>query len=608
MRKPTAWIISPTYNCKRYIKAHVLSVQDQLKYYPDICHVIVDDASTDGTRERLLELTGDNINIVLMAQNGASAVGSFMDGIDSYRKSIKPEDVIFWLDGDDWLCDPKAIKKTMRAYARNPEVEMCYSNHLNWGGESMLGDGFSHPLSHRTLVRYDNVAYSHLRSFKPHMLELVADWRLKDDNGDYWKFAGDSALFLPMLEVAKRVKYIQEPFVIYNMEREDNEAKKDSAAQAIASHALRCQEPNTNNRPEVYPETQFAPTRRFKLDHGRACGLRCRACYYLHQKPWRNRSNEDIEAQIIAGRQRGCRMCDISGGEPSTSKHLPLWIDLCRKHGIAPGIITHGQDLEKKLPMLWDRGLSDILFSVHGDEKDHNHYTDTEKRGGYKRLFGAIDKCAEEGFKFRTNTVLTSYHKSLPQMARDLAKRKPFISNMINFNPYREWAKEEKPFMSKLGDIAPYLGEAIDILTNAGTAVNVRYFPFCALKGHEEKIVNMYQNPYDPYEWDCGMMPRTPEAFDKLGTAHAKNTCAFSSKCLECGIAGTVCSGVNVVYLETFGDGELEPYTDIRTNDKFYFRKHAEPKQLYSYLGPNFDWVDRAYNHLNLRGDDGETE
>ena len=595
MRKPTAWIISPTYNCKRYIKAHVLSVQDQLKHYRQIVHVIVDDCSTDGTRERLLEMVGDH-HIVLKKENSASALESFMDAVGNdsgpnFRKSIKEDDVIFWLDGDDWLCDPRAIKKMMSAYSRNPEVEMCYSNHLNWEGDSKIGGGFSHPLSHRTLVRYDNVAYSHLRSFSPHMLELVADWRLRDDNGDYWKFAGDSALFLPMLEVAKRVKYIQEPFVIYNMEREDNEAKKDSTAQAIASHSLRCQVPNTNNRKDVYPKTQFAPTRRFKLDHGRVCNLSCSFCYYRHQKPWRNITTEQVEQQIIAGRQRGCRMCDISGGEPTIAKDLPLWIDLCRKHGLAPGIITHGQDVKDKLENLWDHGLSDILFSVHGTKEYHEQVTGTVSRNGYDRLFSAMEKCRDSGFKFRTNTVLTENYETLPDLARELVKVKPLISNFINFNPYYEWKDKDKEFQAKVGTIAPYLGKAIDILTEAGTAVNVRYFPFCVLKGYEKHIVNMPQVGFDPYEWDYNCMPKTPERFDAMGDELADKTCIHTMKCLECGIAGTVCTGANRSYIETFGDDELEPYLEGEINDKFHFRKEADPKQLYNYLGPNFGFI-----------------
>lgn len=594
-----AIIISPTYNARRYTKASVLSVADQLPYYPDIIHIIVDDCSTDGTWERLHEddISGEHQVLLRNETNGASAVGSFMRGVKYAEENlgVQPEDVYFWLDGDDWLCDKRAIRKMMRAYARNPEVEMCYSNHYDWRGGDQLGDGFSHPLGDRTLVRYANVAYSHLRSFKPHMLDYVEPWRLKDDDGNYWKFAGDSALFLPMLEVAKRVKHIEEPFVIYNCEREDNEAKKAPWEQRLCSHAIREQTPNTNARPEVFPTTEFAPTRRFKLDFGRVCNLSCSFCYYLHQKPWRNLPTEEIEKQIAAGAARGDRMCDISGGEPTISKELPIWLNLCNKYGITPGIITHGQDVEEKLEDLWDHGLSDILFSVHGQKEYHEKVTGTQSRNGSDRLYSAMRKCSEAGFAFRTNTVLTENYKELPAMARELTKVKPLISNFINFNPYYEWGCKEKPeFQAKVSDIAPYLEEAIDILVANGTSVNVRYFPICVMRGYERHNVGMAQVMTDPYEWDYNVMPKTTERYHAYGQELADRACAFGDACAKCGAAGTACLGVNKVYLETYGDGELKPYEE-EISDRFHWRRHASKTQLENYVGPNYRWlIERA--------------
>jgi len=145
------------------------------------------------------------------------------------------------------------------------------------------------------------------------MLEYVDDWRLRDPRDQkYWKFAGDSAFFLPMLEVAKRVHYIQEPFVIYNEERGDNEWKKDCLEQQFCSVKIRTQPPNTNNRREVWSEIQFAPVRRFKLYYNRSSSDSCKICQ-RNQKMMSCRpcSCGEVEVQVAEGQQRGNRMCDI---------------------------------------------------------------------------------------------------------------------------------------------------------------------------------------------------------------------------------------------------------------------------------------------------------
>jgi hypothetical protein len=176
-------------------------------------------------------------------------------------------------------------------------------------------------------------------------------------------------------------------------------------------------------------------------------------------------------------------------------------------------------------------------------------------------------------------------------MAKDLARVQPYISNFINFNPYYEWENEDHPFQAKVSDIAPYLKRAIDILTIAGTMVNVRYFPFCVLKGYEKHIVDMPQVMFDPYEWDYSVTPKTTERYKAYGVELASRTRAYTPKCESCAIAGSVCYGANPTYIKEYGDEELKPYYGEVVSDPFHFRRYAEPGQLWTQVGHNFDWV-----------------
>lgn len=586
-KKQHAYIVTMGHNTRKWAKACILSVTDCLQHYENLTHVIVDDWSDDGTWERYQQedLRGPHQILCRPPQRTGSPLASFMYGLS--QVSPEPEDVIFWLDADDWLCDPKAIKIMMDVYARNPITEMAYSQHVWFKGRDIMPtDGISRPIVDRTMVRPDNVRFSHFRSFRHRMLSHVSEEYLRQGDGNYWKTCGDSALFLPMLEAAKKVAYVNKVLYVYNVSTGQNEWTAHTDKVSKNSIRIRSMMPNLNTRGTG--TTMFPPVRRFKLDFGRACDIECRGCYYLHQKDKFNLSLEQVQKALDDGRARGNRACDISGGEPTLYKDLPRWIEMAVKTGIAPGIITHGQRLAPMLPTLWDAGLSDILFSVHGGEAAHNWWTQT--KDGYAKQKAAIEKCASAGFGFRTNTVLHAGYKTLPAMAVELARVRPYISNFINFNPYYEWADKEKPFQARVSEIAPYLREAIDILTNSGTMVNVRYFPFCTLKGYEKHFVDMSQVMFDPYEWDYGVTPKTVERYNQYGVELAKGTRAYADKCADCAIGGTVCYGINAVYLDTFGDSELQPYEGGRILDRFHFRRHAEPGQLYTFIGHNYEW------------------
>jgi len=244
--------------------------------------------------------------------------------------------------------------------------------------------------------------------------------------------------------------------------------------------------------------------------------------------------------------------------------------------------------LTDKLEVLWDHGLADILFPVHGTRDYHNQVTGTQKRDGYARLWSALEKCTEANFQFRTNTVLTENFKTLPALAAELTRVSPYISNFINFNPHSEWVVEDKPFQAKVSEIAPYLMSAIDTLVEHGTAVNVRYFPFCVLKDYEKHIVNYQQVMYDPYEWDYSV-DKTHDACTAKAEEFTEKFCVYTPKCHECNAVGVACPGLNKVYYETFGDGELKPYKE-EINGAFHWRRHADSRQLYTFVGANHEW------------------
>jgi len=593
-------IVSPTYNASKYINACILSVKDQDTDGINMRHIIVDDASTDRTWEKIQRHNG-SVEAYRRDSNSGSPLSSFLYGI-SKIENLEDDDIVSWLDGDDWLLGTKALQEIVTAYKKS-SADMVYSQHVTYHGQKngtpMVTMGVSRPLKDPTSARYAKIAYSHFRTFRAEMFKSVSSDTLVDPStGKYWQTCGDSALFLPMLETARKISFINRPLYVYNRETEGNEDKKPEYSSIMNTVKVRGADICLNNKMEWHGTYRLPPTRRFKADVGRICDLSCEFCYYSHMEKKERRflTWEEMERVLVDGVARGNRFCDFSGGEPTIIPDFAKWLWGARKLGLFPCVITHGQKIEPKLDEFWDAGLEDILFSIHGSEDIHNKVTKT--KNGFAKVNKAIEKCNSNNFKFRTNTVLTSNFEDLIELAKYFAKVKPLISNFINFNPYNEWSHLDKQdFQGRNSQIAFYLKEAIDILTSAGVMVNVRYFPMCLLKGYEKHICNIPQVMHDGYEWDYSILPKEFSPYLEYSKWLSDRTNIFAPKCLECSIK-KVCGGLNSGYYKNIGDSEVNPYSGKELSDQLHYRVKVPSRQLNTYVGHNYWWCKERYAGL----------
>ena len=113
----------------------------------------------------------------------------------------------------------------------------------------------------------------------------------------------------------------------------------------------------------------------------------------------------------------------------------------------------------------------------------------------------------------------------------------------------------------KAAEVAPYLKKAIDYLDAGNYWVNVRYFPLCLLKGYEPHVCNNPQVMFDPYEWDYGIAPKTPEAYLAQGKDFQRRINTRDGACASCGMLD-VCGGLHRNYAKLHGWSELEPYSE----------------------------------------------
>lgn len=113
-------VVIPTYNYARFVTGAVESALAQT--YPDREVIVVDDGSTDDTRDRLAPFEG-RIRYVHQENRGLSAARN--TGIHAARGAL-----IALLDSDD-LWHPEKLAVQVRYLREHPEVALVASEHLD---------------------------------------------------------------------------------------------------------------------------------------------------------------------------------------------------------------------------------------------------------------------------------------------------------------------------------------------------------------------------------------------------------------------------------------------------------------------------------------------
>jgi len=198
-------IIIPTYNSDQWIENTIKSVIAQT--YTDWKIIILDDASTDSTSEKVKPFVSDKVVYIRNLKN----VGTLSNTINGITEiSDDPEDIIVILDGDDWLYDEKVLSKLSTEYDGGILMTHGSYKHVSNGLEKV--NYFEPPFDRTNRLH----AVYHLRTFKRKLFDKINHEDLKENN-KYFKVTGDMALLFPMIEMAgDKVKFITDVMYMYN--------------------------------------------------------------------------------------------------------------------------------------------------------------------------------------------------------------------------------------------------------------------------------------------------------------------------------------------------------------------------------------------------------
>ena len=340
------------------------------------------------------------------------------------------------------------------------------------------------------------------------------------------------------------------------------------------------------------PSDPFHMTERCKINTGYICNAKCHFCYFADSK-LKNFSLDSIKFQLNIAYEYGIKDVDFSGGEPTIHSNFLAMLDYAKKLNFRTRCaITNGTTFQNKifLKLCYLAGLNDILFSFHGPESIQNEIVGVNK--AYYKMVHSIENANELGIRTRVNTVVSSKtYKHLPELAKILKQFNIFNYNIIMFKHCYDQTNAEISKTPRHIEAAKYIKEAIDICKETIQYINVRYIPFCSMKGYEKHVVNYNQKKYDPLEWVNSLLVKFYQPEDKIMSMcldfleedkmrinneaiknYSSNAYVKSNRCIRCKHF-LICDGFEKDYASKFNiDSEIIPYSGKKIFDPLHYR------------------------------------
>jgi len=326
-------------------------------------------------------------------------------------------------------------------------------------------------------------------------------------------------------------------------------------------------------------------TKRCKINTGHLCNANCYFCYYSKSRD-KNFSFDLIKRQLEIAKQFGIESVDFSGGEATIHKEFSKSLETARDVGFKDiCVITNGLTLHDKSFMreCMNLGLNDILLSLHGTENIQNRIMGVDN--AYSRAIKTIRNANELDLRVRVNSVVSmSNYERLPHLSEIFKDLNVYNYNMIMFK-YCFDQESSLNFVSHL-KTSDAIKQTITNCKDYVEVINVRYIPFCFMRGYEKYITNFHQKKYDPLEWNNTLLFRfeDPEnvclnfldndpvkennnAIEKYSVSDYYKT----DKCIRCRDF-LLCDGFESGYKGDISE-EVKPESGKKIKDPLYYRR-----------------------------------
>ena len=202
-------IIIPSYNNEKWIEYNIASILNQT--YENYEVLYIDDNSSDNTNKLVFDMVGKNPNWYIIRNENNMRRGF---NISPYNNHIQTffkdnEDILVFIDGDDWLYDDDVLKNLNNFY-NNKDCWMTYGGMVCYPSNLIAhpqNTHYSNEIHKNNAYRKDYWRASHLRTFKWHLYKKIKlESMIYSKTGKYYFHAEDLATSFPCLEMCPKDK------------------------------------------------------------------------------------------------------------------------------------------------------------------------------------------------------------------------------------------------------------------------------------------------------------------------------------------------------------------------------------------------------------------
>ena len=201
--------VTPMFNASTHLPDLIESLKDQRSN--NWKHIIVDDMSTDDSYEIAKRLTsGDDRFEVRKNTEKKWALKNVVEVAREFQNNSNV--IIANLDGDDALCNENTVEILLSSY-EDPELDTAWTSHT-W---DINGMNISKDLPENINPYHYPWCTSHLKTWRATTLLGVGDENFKDLDGEWFVRGYDQALYLPLLYLSHKRKFINEVCYLYRI-------------------------------------------------------------------------------------------------------------------------------------------------------------------------------------------------------------------------------------------------------------------------------------------------------------------------------------------------------------------------------------------------------
>lgn len=230
-------IIIPSYNNQKWVNLNLNSAFNQ--NYSNYRIIYINDNSSDNTEQEILNFLKSNskeVNFTYIKRNvrgGATC--------NRYNAALmcKNNEIIAFLDGDDWLADENVLQKINNLYS-NKNVWSTYGKFkLYSSNKTQVLPKIPKHVKEKNVFREYSWSASHLKTCYAWLFKQI---KIKDLflNNNFFQVTGDLAEWFPILEMAgTHTKQCKEILYIYNDKNSLNDCQRKFSQQKEVEKIIR---------------------------------------------------------------------------------------------------------------------------------------------------------------------------------------------------------------------------------------------------------------------------------------------------------------------------------------------------------------------------------